>query len=93
MSWGDNKLPMVVDCNHIQFADFTAANGLKDVIMQFGKREQPIVLWKVKPSVIRVLSGITPPSQDPNSNPFKFCRNEAELEQIIGKQNSKLCLV
>lgn len=27
---------------HIQFADYTAANGLKDVVNQFKQRKQPI---------------------------------------------------
>lgn len=79
MSWGENKLPMVVDCNHIQFADYTAANGLKDVMKQFQDRGQAIVLYRVKPSIIRTLSGVM---QEGN---LIFCRNEFELEQVIGK--------
>jgi hypothetical protein len=78
---------MVVDCNHIQFADFTAANGLKDVVKQFQQRDQPIILWKVKPSVIRILSGVMPPAGEggeQSAESFKFCRSETELEQIIG---------
>lgn len=94
MSWGENRLPMVVDFNHIQFADYTAANGLKDVVKQFQQRGQPIVLYKVKPSIIRTLSGVMPESlgsdDDMNNRKggLRFCRSEIELEQFIGKESN-----
>jgi len=74
-SWGKNTLPMVVDCNHIQFADFTAAQGLHDVVNAFDKRGQTIILWKVKPSLVRVLEGIR--------GDLAFCYTEDDLEQRL----------
>ena len=68
---------MVVDCNHIQFVDYTAAQGIKDLITQFEKREQIIVLYKAKPSLIRTLTGVMPS--------FRHCLNEEQLEEIVGK--------
>ena len=76
-AWGKNTIPMVVDCNHIQFTDFTAAQGLSDVVKAFEKREQTIILWKVKPSLVRVLEGIR--------GDFTFCYTENDLEQRLGK--------
>jgi anti-anti-sigma regulatory factor len=75
-AWGQNSIPMVVDCHHIQFADFTAAQGLQGVVQAFTKRGQMIILWKVKPSLIRLLEGLR--------GEFTFCHTEDELEQRLG---------
>ncbi|XP_035715824.1 sodium-independent sulfate anion transporter isoform X2 [Folsomia candida] len=85
ISWGKNKLPMVVDCNHVQFLDYTAANGLKDVVQQFKKRRQPIVMYKMKSSIIRTLVGAMPAPENLESDDagFRICRSESELEQFI----------
>lgn len=76
-SWGKNVVPMVVDFNHIQFLDYTAAEGIKDLVTQFEKRDQIIVLYRTKPSLVRTLSGVMPS--------FKFCNSEEDLEEIVGK--------
>lgn len=81
--WGQNQLPVVINCLHIQFADYTAAVGIKEVIDLFKKRDQKIILWQVKPSIVRVLSAVL---NDPGTHEdFHFCRSEEEVENIIGK--------
>ena len=76
-SVGQNKLPMVIDCSHIQFADFTAAEGLRDLISIFKKREQVLLLWKAKDSVIRIIEGV--------GSGFHVVKTDYELENILGK--------
>ncbi|ODM96573.1 Sodium-independent sulfate anion transporter [Orchesella cincta] len=79
--WGQNKLPVVINCLHIQFADYTAAVGIKEVIGLFKKRDQQIILWQVKPSIVRVLSGVL---NEPGRDEYvHFCRSEEEVESII----------
>jgi len=75
-NWAKSRLPVVVDCNHIQFADFTAAQGIRDVCNAFAKRDQMIILWKVKPSLVELLDGLR--------GDFNFCYTEDELELRIG---------
>ncbi|CAG7835167.1 unnamed protein product [Allacma fusca] len=77
--WANDTLPVVVDCQHIQFCDFTAAQGIRNLFVLFAERKQELILWKVKPSVLRIISGV----MDSSGTPFKFCFNEAELERLL----------
>ncbi len=74
---------MVINCIHIQFADYTAAVCIKEVIDLFKKRDQCIILWQVKQSIVRVLNGVL---NEPGKEEYcHFCRSEEEVENIIGK--------
>ncbi|CAL8130642.1 unnamed protein product [Orchesella dallaii] len=77
--WAKNDLPVVVDCQFIQFADFTAAKGVCDLFSVFNSKGQMLILWKAKPSIIRILSQV----MDSEKTPYQFCTTEAELETLI----------
>ncbi|KYN02976.1 Sodium-independent sulfate anion transporter [Cyphomyrmex costatus] len=53
-------VPVVIDCTHIQAADFTAAKGIKTLIEDFTKRGQPLIFHNLKPSVIKIFNGVKP---------------------------------
>ncbi|CAG7720097.1 unnamed protein product [Allacma fusca] len=83
-SWGKCHIPMVVDCVHIQFVDYTAAVGIHDLINQFNKRDQAIILWKVKPSLVRMLHGVM--------GEFVHCRDEEDLEELIDGASRRITI-
>ena len=48
----DQHMPVVIQCEHINKADFTAASGFKAMVEDFEGREQPVSLlyaWKLTP--------------------------------------------
>lgn len=79
---GGKRHTLVIDCHHIQFVDFTAASRLTDLIRQFKSRNQLILLWNTKDSLVKVLEKV-----DADSH---VVRTEAELEDYIGKFSSAL---
>jgi MFS superfamily sulfate permease-like transporter len=38
-NWAKNRLPVVLDCQHIQFADYTAAQGMKELFVMFNGKK------------------------------------------------------
>ena len=40
----DQYMPVVIQCEHINKADFTAASGFKAMVEDFEGREQPVSL-------------------------------------------------
>nr|CAD7202873.1 unnamed protein product [Timema douglasi] len=76
MKEGSSCTPVVIDSRHIQGADFTAAKGIKSLIEDFVKRNQPILFYNLKPSVVEVFQGVQPKE-------FKHCHNEAELNELL----------
>ena len=40
----DRHMPVVIQCEHINKADFTAASGFKAMVEDFEGREQPVSL-------------------------------------------------
>ncbi|KDR24301.1 sodium-independent sulfate anion transporter-like isoform X2 [Zootermopsis nevadensis] len=80
MKQGSSYVPVVIDSRHIQGADFTAAKGIKSLIEDFVKRNQPILFYNLKPSIVEIFQGVQPKD-------FKYCRNESELNELLrGKQ-------
>ncbi|XP_050432630.1 sodium-independent sulfate anion transporter-like [Adelges cooleyi] len=73
---GLSSIPVVIDCRHIQGADFTAANGVKSLIDDFVRRNQPLVFYKVKPSVISIFQGVRPAE-------FNCCGTEQQLHDML----------
>lgn len=76
--WAKDLLPTVIDCHHIQFMDFSAAQGIRDLFITFGSEGHLLILWRPKPSMIRILKGLL------ESNvPYLIATTEDELEQLI----------
>jgi hypothetical protein len=54
--------------------------GIKSLIEDFVKRNQPILFYNLKPSIVEIFQGVQPKD-------FKYCRNEVELNELLkGKQ-------
>lgn len=54
--------------------------GIKSLIEDFVKRNQPILFYNLKPSIVEIFQGVQPKD-------FKYCRNEIELNELLkGKQ-------
>ncbi|KAJ8915141.1 hypothetical protein NQ315_000393 [Exocentrus adspersus] len=73
---GCSSIPVVIDAKHIQGADFTAAKGIKSLIEDFHKRNQPILFYNLKPSVINIFQGVQPKD-------FVYCQTYAELNELL----------
>ncbi|XP_025414035.1 sodium-independent sulfate anion transporter-like isoform X2 [Sipha flava] len=73
---GLSSIPVVMDCRHIQGADFTAAKGIKSLIDDFVRRNQPLVFYNVKPSVISIFQGVRPAE-------FNYCATEQHLHEML----------
>jgi len=58
---------------------------MKDLFNLFGSKNQLLVLWKIKPSIIRVLTGV----MEAEKVPFKLCSNDDELENILDRKLTK----
>ena len=55
---GGSKLPVVIDCLHINNTDFTAAKGFKAMLTDFSSREQEVFWLNPGPEVHRVLYSV-----------------------------------
>ncbi|VVC31758.1 Hypothetical protein CINCED_3A016532 [Cinara cedri] len=73
---GLSSIPVVIDCRHIQGADFTAAKGVKSLIDDFVRRNQPLIFYNVKPSVISIFQGVRPAE-------FNCCNTEQQLHEML----------
>ncbi|XP_018575202.1 sodium-independent sulfate anion transporter-like [Anoplophora glabripennis] len=73
---GSSSIPVVIDARHIQGADFTAAKGIKSLIEDFHKRNQPILFYNLKPRVISIFQGVQPKD-------FVYCQTYAELNELL----------
>lgn len=79
---GSSSIPVVIDSRHIQGADFTAAKGIKSLIEDFVMRNQPILFYNLKPSIVEIFKGVQPKE-------FKYCHNEMELSDLLKGKASK----
>jgi hypothetical protein len=60
--------------------DLCIFQGIKSLIEDFVKRNQPILFYNLKPSIVEIFQGVQPKD-------FKYCRNEIELNELLkGKQ-------
>ncbi|KAL1116100.1 hypothetical protein AAG570_005595 [Ranatra chinensis] len=73
---GSSCIPVVIDSRHVQGADFTAAKGVKLLIEDFVKRDQPLLFYNLKPSVVEVFQGVQPVS-------FQHCSTETQLYSML----------
>ncbi|XP_030370467.1 sodium-independent sulfate anion transporter [Scaptodrosophila lebanonensis] len=51
-------LPVVIDCTYIYAADFTAAKVISSMVDDFRRRQQKIIFFNLKPSVVSVFEGL-----------------------------------
>lgn len=95
---GSSSIPVVIDARHIQGADFTAAKvinltfvgnfqirnfqGIKSLIEDFQKRQQPILFYNLKPSVINIFQGVQPKE-------FIYCETYCELNELLKRYSNK----
>ena len=55
---GQSRLPVVIDCLHINNTDFTAAKGFKAMLADFKSREQDVYWLNPGPQVHHVLYSV-----------------------------------
>ncbi|XP_011192479.2 sodium-independent sulfate anion transporter [Zeugodacus cucurbitae] len=51
-------LPVVIDCTYIYGADYTAAKVISSLIDDFKRRNQKIIFYNLKPSVVQIFDGL-----------------------------------
>ncbi|XP_075231067.1 sodium-independent sulfate anion transporter-like [Lycorma delicatula] len=79
---GSSSIPVVIDSRHVQCADFTAAKGVKSLIDDFVKRNQPLLFYNLKPSVVEVFQAVQPVK-------FLHCQTEMELYDLLKGYSNK----
>lgn len=84
---GSSCIPVVIDSRHVQGVDFTAAKGVKSLIDDFVKRDQPLLFYNLKPSVVEVFQAVQPVK-------FLHCETEMQLYELLkGYCSSRTCPV
>jgi len=79
MRFADAKSPIVIDCRHIQYADFTAGEGMRDLVLRLNHNGLQIVFWKMKPSILSILVGV----MTGTGARFIHCETEEQVENLI----------
>ncbi|CAG7668207.1 unnamed protein product [Allacma fusca] len=79
--WGTSKTPIVIDCHHIQFADYTAAEAMRNMITSLYALGYSLVFFKLKPSVEKIVNGIMVNSK----TPLILCHSTEDLEELLNK--------
>ncbi|XP_060649790.1 sodium-independent sulfate anion transporter isoform X1 [Drosophila nasuta] len=57
-SGSKTTLPVVIDCTYIYAADFTAAKVISSMVDDFRRRQQKIIFFNLKPSVVSIFEGL-----------------------------------
>ncbi|XP_064550081.1 sodium-independent sulfate anion transporter [Drosophila montana] len=57
-SGSKTTLPIVIDCTYIYAADFTAAKVISSLVEDFQQRQQKIIFFNLKPSVVSIFEGL-----------------------------------
>lgn len=57
-SGAKTSLPVVIDCTYIYGADYTAAKVICSMIQDFKQRNQKIIFFNLKPSVVHIFEGL-----------------------------------
>lgn len=50
-----SQLPVVIDCQHVQHADYTAARGLKALVEDLNKRGCHVIFYQISEDLSKVL--------------------------------------
>jgi sodium-independent sulfate anion transporter 11 len=53
-------LTVVIDCSHIYGADFTAASVVQSMTQDFAERNQTLLFFNLKPSIVAMFEGLQP---------------------------------
>lgn len=57
-SGAKTSLPVVIDCTYIYGADYTAAKVISSMVQDFKHRNQKIIFFNLKPSVVHIFEGL-----------------------------------
>ncbi|XP_076275104.1 sodium-independent sulfate anion transporter-like isoform X1 [Rhynchophorus ferrugineus] len=76
-------LPVVIDCQFILGADFTAAKGIAALINEFSSRKQPLYFLNARMEVVSVFRGVM-------SDDFVNFNCKTKLEQTIEEQGNSI---
>ncbi|CAL8073740.1 unnamed protein product [Orchesella dallaii] len=79
LRFANSKTPIVVDCHHIQFADYTAGEGMRDLVLRLNHNGLKVIFWKMKPSILRILVGV----MSGTGARFIHCDTEAQVENLV----------
>ena len=69
-------VPVVIDCTHIYGADFTAAKAIESLTSDFRSRNQLLLFYNVKASVMSVFQGLS-------LTDFNVFYNKHDLEVLL----------
>ncbi|KAK9887722.1 hypothetical protein WA026_000041 [Henosepilachna vigintioctopunctata] len=70
------QVPVVIDCSYIYGADYTAACVIEVLTADFALRNQPLVFYNLRPSVMSVFEGLKPKD-------FEVVYTEEGLQEVI----------
>ncbi|KAL1497197.1 hypothetical protein ABEB36_008194 [Hypothenemus hampei] len=76
------NLPVVIDCQFILGADFTAAKGIAALINEFSSRKQPLYFLNARLEVVSVFQGVL-------SDDFVNFNCKTKLESTIEEGNNR----
>lgn len=57
-SGNKSSLPVVLDCTYIYGADYTAAKVISSMVDDFKRRNQKLIFFNLKPSVVQIFEGL-----------------------------------
>lgn len=77
--WASGRLPVVIDCFHMHFADYTAAQGILELYKVFNARAQPLILFRLKPSVKRIVTELMVMDDISHIS----CQTQLKLEKVL----------
>lgn len=75
-----SQVPVVIDCSHIYGADFTAATVIESLIADFTARQQLLLFFNLKPSVMQVFEAV--------DTPFHVQYDMTALEKVINENRT-----
>ena len=81
---GQSRLPVVIDCLHINNTDFTAARGFTAMLAEFKSRQQEVFWLNIKPGVHSVLYAVAGEEYRTLSSPEDLDQDRTEA----GQENS-----
>lgn len=55
---GEGNLPVVIDCSFIDTADYTSAKGIKNIILDYQSRGQPLYFVEMKPEIVKMVTKV-----------------------------------
>lgn len=59
---------------------------MRDLFKMFNEKKQDLILWRIKPSLVRILTSI----MELHGVPFKHCYTEEQLENILEGINNSM---